>query len=61
MKIENIRNRQLLESYECWVRVNHYDPFETPPLPPFEKDDIEYELLRRMKEFDYLDNCWSKD
>jgi hypothetical protein len=59
MKIENIRNRQLVEWYEDWVRIWHYEPCEPAPRPPFEKDDIEYEILRRMKEFDYLDNCCS--
>lgn len=31
-EVKNMSNRELLELYDLMIRVNHYDPMETPEL-----------------------------
>lgn len=54
-EIKNLRNSDLLELYSDFVRVNHYDPFETPEFAKklFENNvtlgDIAGIILSRME------------
>lgn len=56
MNIQKARNFDLLEWFDRWVRKAHYEPCEPYESPPFTWDEIRREILRRMNDFDYLDN-----
>ena len=45
-KLKEMSNRDLLELYELMVRVNHYDPGETPKeAKEMYKAGINYEMI----------------
>lgn len=54
-EIQNLRNADLLELYSDFVRVNHYDPYNTPEFAKrlYENNitlgDIAGIILERMK------------
>lgn len=55
-EVKNLSNNDLLELYESMVRVNHYNPHETPEeIVEMRKAGISYNtvgmlILERMKE-----------
>ena len=61
MKIEKVKNRDLLDWFDRWVRKAHYEPCEPYESPPFTWGEVRNEIMRRMKDFDYLDNRWSNE
>ena len=56
MPIEITSNRNLLDWYKDWVQIYHYEPCDPYQRPLFSQYEIQDEILRRMKDFDYLDN-----
>jgi hypothetical protein len=54
-EIQNLKNSDLLELYSDFVRINHYDPYDTPEFAKklYENNitlgDIAGIILERMK------------
>lgn len=49
MVLENLANEDLLEQYADMVRFNHYDPLGAQRPSVFSADELEAELLRRLR------------
>jgi hypothetical protein len=45
---------QLLDWLIHEVKINHYDPYVTPPRAPYTQDEITSELKLRLEKFDSL-------
>ncbi len=48
-EVKSLSNRDLLELYDLMIRVNHYDPFETPEeAKRMYKAGINYSTLEQI-------------
>jgi len=47
-------SNNLIEWLEQEVRINHYDPVETPPRAPYSLNELRSELARRLAIFDRI-------
>ena len=54
--IKEESGRNLLNWFDREVRIDHYDPVETPARAPYSLADLRNELLRRLMNFDCSDN-----
>lgn len=49
MELTELTNEQLLDLYELYVRVDHYDPFETPKrIEALRESGVSLDDLRDM-------------
>ena len=48
MNIKNEKSSDLLKWFEREVRIDHYDPVETPQRAPYELDELREELESRL-------------
>ena len=48
-EVKNLSNEELLDLYELMVRVDHYDPMETPKrAEEMHAAEINYEMLGKL-------------
>lgn len=52
--VEDLSTDELLEHYNWVVRRNHYDPVASDP-PPYNEDELEAELRRRLRVYEQQD------
>lgn len=49
MEVKDLASKDLLEQYADMVRFNHYDPMGATRPSSFSADELEAEILRRLR------------